>query len=137
MLAKHMHVQTNVLSPVEPEPTQHSVGEVAGPIECRLPGGTLAEKWARRIAHTCRAAARCRRHGSTAPVQRVPVPSRQPFFMALNGTVTARVGQLLNTLPAHFSSPIDTDSQKLGISNVSRIIRGEPMLNILIAVGDQ
>ncbi|KAJ7467927.1 hypothetical protein FB451DRAFT_1177588 [Mycena latifolia] len=38
-----------------------------------------------------RAAARCRRHGSTAPVQRVPVPSRQPFFMVVNGTVTARV----------------------------------------------
>ncbi|KAJ7224020.1 hypothetical protein B0H12DRAFT_1268314 [Mycena haematopus] len=34
---------------------------------------------------TGRAAARCRADGSTAPVERVPCPSRQPLFLSSNG----------------------------------------------------
>ncbi|KAJ7278149.1 hypothetical protein C8J57DRAFT_1503059 [Mycena rebaudengoi] len=38
----------------------------------------------------CRAAARDRRHGSTAPVEWVPCPFRQPFSPQIDGTATAR-----------------------------------------------
>ncbi|KAJ7258872.1 hypothetical protein C8J57DRAFT_1233868 [Mycena rebaudengoi] len=41
-------------------------------------------------AEIFRAAARDRRHGSTAPVERVPCPLRQPFSPQIDGTATAR-----------------------------------------------